>query len=75
MEIRYKRKYKFHRWYSVMYYDRGFGRIRIKDGLTLKEARVFIGEIGVDPEVTHIEIVRRVWAYNNHDGVIDLAKI
>lgn len=75
MEMKYKRKYKFHRWYSVIYYDRARQRFYVKERLTLKEARGFIGDIGVDPDITHIDIVRRIWSYNIHDGVIDIAKI
>ena len=75
MEMKCKRKYRFHRWYSVVYYDRGYQKFYVKDCLTLKEARVFIGEIGVNPDVTQIDIVKRIWSYNSYEGWIDLAKI
>lgn len=68
------RKYKFHKTYAVIWYNRSARRYFYKVTITKREAREYAQYLMryVDSEVTHIEIVKRLWAYNYHDGRIPL---
>lgn len=67
------RKYKFHKTYAVIWYNRVAGRYYYKSMMTKREAKEYAASLErVIGEVTHVEIVKRLWAYNYYDGRIPL---
>ena len=68
------RKYKFHRWYSVTWWDNSGMGIHCRDNLTLKEARNIAGE-AYDRGALRVDIVKRMNSKNKVDGVIKLEEI
>lgn len=69
------RKYKHHKYYSVIYFDRRYERWYVQDWLTLREAREYVRSLDiVKEEIVHVEIVKRVWAFNYYDGRVLLEK-
>lgn len=67
------RKYKFHKTYAVIWYDNRDLRWHYQDFLTKKEARIFAASFEVVMgEVVHVEIVKRLWAFNYYDGRVPL---
>lgn len=68
------RKYKFHKWYSVTWWDSSGMGIHCRDNLTLKEARSIAGS-AYDRGAFRVDIVKRMTSENKVDGVIKLEEI
>lgn len=67
------RKYKFHKTYAVIYYDRSFERYFYIVFLTKRGAKEYVEMLGrSETDITRIEIVKRVWAYDHQDGRVPL---
>ena len=70
------RKYKYHKYYSVIFFDRRHEQWYIKHWLTLREAREYVRTLDiVKDEITHVEIVKRMLAIDYYDGRIPLEEI
>lgn len=67
------RRYKFHKTYAVIWYDRSVERYYYKVVMTKREAKEYAASLErVIGKITHIEIVKRLWAFNYYDGRIPL---
>ena len=63
------RHYKFHRYYGVLWYDRARQRWYYRDFITKKEAKAQFKDIlNNNIEATHVELIRKISAWNYHDG-------
>ena len=70
------RKYKYHKYYSVIFFDIRYERWYIKHWLTLREARQYVMTLDiVKDEITHVEIVKRILAIDCYDGRIPLEEV
>ncbi len=68
------RKYKFHRWYTVMWMETKEEGKHAKDGLTLREARGLASELYAKGAY-RVDIVKRLSSQNRADGVVKLEEI
>lgn len=67
------RKYKFHRWYSVLWYNRDHQRYYYESFMTKKEAKAkFKDLLNNHVEATHIELIRKISAWNYYDGRLNV---
>ena len=67
------RKYKFHKWYGVLWYDRAYRRWYYRPFITKKEAKAqFAYLLNNNVDATNVELVRRVSAWNYYDGRLDV---
>lgn len=68
-----KRKYRFRKYYAVVYYDRHAERYYVDEYLTKREARARVHHLFNDRhEYSSIDIVKRVWSWRRHGGLVDL---
>ena len=69
-----KRKYRFRKYYAVVYYDYRDRRYRVEENMTLKEARVRARYLFNCRNCTFscIDIIKRVWSWRKYHGVVDL---
>lgn len=68
------RKYKIHRYYSVMCQLKDKGLFRY-DELTLREARRMVSFINTKLQPEQIDIVKRLYSEHESHGVINLEEI
>ena len=67
------RKYKFHKTYAVMWFDRRDTRWHYKYFLTKKEAKALALPIEIiKEEIVCVEIVKRLLGYDYYEGRIPL---
>lgn len=69
-----RRKYRYRKYYSVVYYEKDAARYYVEDYLTKKEARArvrYLFDHG-RREYTRIDIVKRVWSWEKYSGLVDL---
>ena len=67
------RQYKFHRWYGVLWYDRARQRFCYRDFITKKEAKAQFKELlNNNIDAIHVELIRKITAWNYHDGRLDV---
>ena len=67
------RKYKFHKTYAVVYYDKSELRYHYQVFLTKREAKECVENLEMlIGKIIHVEIVKRLWAFNYYDGRIPL---
>lgn len=68
-----RRKYRFRKYYAVVYHDGGAKRVYVEDGLTLKQARAFTQYLYNNRrDYLCIDIVKRVWSWRKNRGLVDL---
>ena len=69
-----KRKYRYRKYYAVVYYDRTAARYYVDEYLTKKEARARVRYLfdHDKSEYSCIDIVKRVWSWRRHGGLVDL---
>lgn len=70
-----KRKYRYHRYYSIHWTDAKSGIIHVWDGLTLREARGLAYGIESSGDSSHVEIIKRICGYDKLEGRLDFGKI
>lgn len=72
-----KRKYRFRKYYAVVYYDRFAARYYVDEYLTKKEARDRVRYLFYQDNVEYscVDIVKRVWSWRRISGLVDLEEL